>query len=172
MTRSHLERMLAETSPALLGFFLRRTEQPEDAADLLSETLGAAWRSATRIPSEEEAARMWLFGVARNVLRHHVRSSQRRDALVARVAQTVRETNTNLDEAALDVRTVVAALPADLGELVRLIHWDGFTTEQVATLLDIPASTARSRHAKARQILRSALAEVQQPTSNSATSRS
>lgn len=152
VTRAEL--LLAELGPALLRYFLRRSTDPEDAADLVSETFEAIWRSAKRIPLEREAARMWAFGVARNTHRHHVRGHARRDALIAELSSIVRESAPPADAADLDVRRAIAALPNDLAELIRLVHWDGFSIEQAAHLTNVSASTARSRHARAKQLLR------------------
>src|SRR5690554_2536008 len=108
----------------------------------------AAWKSSRRLPREPEQARMWLFGVARNVLRHHVRSTSRRDALVVRLGRALAEASTPDRESDLDVRAAVEALPDHLAELIRLVHWDGFSLEDAAAHLRIPASTARGRHAR------------------------
>jgi RNA polymerase sigma factor (sigma-70 family) len=53
----------------------------------------------------------------------------------------------------LDVRAALDKLDADLSELVRLLHWDGFTISEAARILDVPASTARSRYQKAKREL-------------------
>ncbi|MBO0985001.1 RNA polymerase sigma factor [Rathayibacter sp. SD072] len=158
MTRPHVESVLAAVAPDLLGYFLRRTTDPEDAADLAGETLAAAWRSSRRMPSGPEEARMWVFGVARNTLHHHTRGRGRRDALTAALGHAIIQVEAEADHDGLDVRLAVAKLPTDHAELVRLVHWDGFTLEQAATHLGIPASTARSRHARAKALLRSHLA--------------
>jgi RNA polymerase sigma-70 factor (ECF subfamily) len=158
MKRSQVESVLAGCAPALLGYFLRRTADAEDAADLVGETLTQAWRVADRVPADPEAARMWVFGVARNTLRHHVRGGVRRDALIVELGSALTRATGEVDDGDLDVRRAVAALPIELAELVRLVHWDGFSIEQAATLMEIPASTARSRHARAKELLRAALA--------------
>ncbi len=154
------ERVLADAAPALLGFFLRRIDVPEDAADLVSETLASAWKARRRMPAAPEAARMWCFGVARNVLLHHHRGRRRRDALVERLREAIAVAPPPAcSEDALAVREAVAALAPELGELVRLVHWDGFTVAEAAELLGINASTARSQPARAKVLLRDALAE-------------
>lgn len=156
----YVERTLEAAAPALLGYFLRRTDVAEDAADLVSETLLAAWRAARRMPTDEEAARMWVFGVARNVLRHHERGQRRRSAVVSELRKVVALRPRLPDDAeAIAVRAAVASLPDPLAELLRLVHWDGFSIEQAAQLLRIPASTARSRHARAKTLLREALGD-------------
>lgn len=160
MSAQRLEHAIADAAPALLGYFVRRVTVAEDAADLVSETMIAAWKSSRRMPRDPVQARMWLFGVARNVLRHHVRSVSRRDALVVRLGLALEETSVPDDESDLDVRAAVAALPDHLAELIRLVHWDGFSLEDAATHLRIPASTARGRHSRARQLLQESLASV------------
>ncbi|MCH1883359.1 RNA polymerase sigma factor [Agrococcus sp. ARC_14] len=155
-----VDRALEAAAPALLGYFLRRTDDPHDAAALLNETLFTAWRAAGRMPKDEERARMWLFGIARNTLRHHERGQRRRTAAVLELSKVIAAAPRLLaDDDAVGVRDAVASLPTELAELIRLVHWDGFSVEQAAALLRIPASTARSRHARAKALLRAALAD-------------
>ena len=160
MTKGGLEQVIAEAAPDLLRYFLRRVTIAEDAADLVSETMITAWKSPRRVSNDPQEARMWLFGVARNVLRHHVRSSIRRDALVIRLTHAIEAVQQPVNDEDLDVREAVAALPEKLGELIRLVHWDGFSLEDAAAHLGIPASTARGRHAKAKQLLQKSLVSI------------
>jgi len=48
----------------LLGFFARRTHDPELAADLCAETFAAALASRRRYRPERGAAAAWLYGIA------------------------------------------------------------------------------------------------------------
>jgi RNA polymerase sigma factor (sigma-70 family) len=48
----------------LLGFFARRTRDPEMAADLTSETFAAALAGRRRYRRDAGAASAWLFGIA------------------------------------------------------------------------------------------------------------
>ncbi len=54
----------AATFPSLLGYALRRVEQPADAADIVAETFLIAWRRRAEMPGGHET-RLWLYGVAR-----------------------------------------------------------------------------------------------------------
>lgn len=101
---------------------------------------------------------MWLFGIARSTLLNYARGERRRGALFERLrgAMQLRTPLAGADEGA-DVRDAVARLGADLAEIVRLVHWDGFTMPEVAELLGFPVSTVRSRYRRAREMLRDAL---------------
>ena len=71
-----------------------------------------------------------------------------------------REPNSPAADSGVEVRDAVDRLPEELGELVRLVHWDGFTVTEAATLLGLNASTGRSRYARAKELLRESLAAV------------
>lgn len=143
----------------LLTYFRRRVDT-EDAADLLAETMVTAWRRRADLPVDEAERRMWLFGVARNTLLHHHRGEIRKWRLADRF-RTLLGTEPSVAKASdsgSEVRDAIARLPSDLAELVRLVHWDGFTLTEAAQLIGIPASTARGRYQRAKQQLRDALA--------------
>src|SRR5690349_4778421 len=78
-------RLCQDLAVDLLNYFARRVEQPADAADLLSETFVVLCRRASSIPSSDDEARLWAFGVARNVLSGHRRTRRRRASLVERL---------------------------------------------------------------------------------------
>ncbi|WP_390230129.1 RNA polymerase sigma factor [Gryllotalpicola reticulitermitis] len=163
MSETRLETAFGANAADLLRYLARRVPEAEDAADLLSETMETAWRKIGSLPAEPERARMWLFAIARNKLLHHGRARRRRsnavDALRAALA-THPPGDEHTTDVAIDVRRAVERLTPELAEIIRLIHWDGFTAADAAELLRIPAATARSRHARARELLAGELADL------------
>ena len=79
------EDLYRRTSASLLAYLLRRTASPQDAADLLAEVYLIAWRRRHSLPRAEEQ-RLWLFGVARNVLASHRRRLTRDRGTVVALA--------------------------------------------------------------------------------------
>ncbi|NYF14831.1 RNA polymerase sigma-70 factor (ECF subfamily) [Pseudoclavibacter sp. JAI123] len=152
-----LEALHDANAADLLSYFGRRVSVPADAADLLSETFVVAWRRIDRMPSDPEQARMWLFGVARRLLANAARGSVRRTDLNLRLRQQLEAQPEAADPAAIEVREALDRLPANQGELVRLILWDGFTLPQAAEILGVKESTARGRYQRARIRLRELL---------------
>ena len=145
----------------LLAYFVRRFDLAEDAADLLSETLLAVWRRAESMPDDMTEARMWMYGVARNVLSTHRRTTGRRSALHDRLRSELAGTGggTPADPRVDDVSAAVRRLDPVDREIVRLTYWDGFTQAQAAALLGMPEGTVRSRTHRARSRLRDLLGE-------------
>ncbi len=119
--RRLFERLVHETRDDLLAYALRRSASPEDAADVLSETYLIAWRKLEKIPPGEQA-RLWLFGVARNVIRQGVDRRRSRDALVERIAREVRAA-THV-EPALKHDRAGPALQAEDGQLQVFDVWE------------------------------------------------
>jgi RNA polymerase sigma-70 factor (ECF subfamily) len=147
-----LERLRELLAVDLLNYFVRRVAVREDAADLLAETFLVAWQHVRRLPSEDEAARMWMFVTARNVHRNYERGARRRDQLAESLRNNI--SSAVLPDIAsgdqLDIRAAVRALPEDQRELVMLIHWEGFTLPEAAGITGSRESTARGRYQRAR----------------------
>jgi RNA polymerase sigma-70 factor, ECF subfamily len=60
----------------IVGWCVRRTGDPELAADLTAEVFAAVLVSAARYEPTHESAAGWMLGIARNVLGHSVRRGQ------------------------------------------------------------------------------------------------
>ncbi|KJQ52972.1 RNA polymerase sigma factor [Microbacterium sp. SA39] len=156
-TEEPLTRVLMHSSGDILNYLARRVGH-DDAPDLLGETMVVAWRRVRELPDDPERARMWLFGIARGTLQNHARGERRRWALADRIRLHARtEASSPASDAGSEVRDAFARLDPDLAELVRLVHWDGFSLTDAAELLGIPASTARGRYQRAKSDLRAAL---------------
>ena len=62
--------------PMVVRWCVRRTGDPELAADLTAEVFAAVLAAAARYEPTHESAAGWLLGIARNVLGHSIRAGQ------------------------------------------------------------------------------------------------
>lgn len=155
-----LEDALIANEADLSRYFRRRMASSADADDVYGEFLLTAWKSRRKTPESLADARLWLFGIARNVLMNSTRAATRRKSAGDRLASSVRDEFRPLElEAVLDVRAAVASLAPDAAELVRLIYWDGLSSHEAAHVLGINPSTARSRLSEAKRRLRVVLGD-------------
>lgn len=136
----------------ILGYTLRRTTSPEDAADVVSETFLVAWRRLDDVPPGDEC-RLWLYGVARRILANHHRR-ETRDRHTQKIL-------------AGDYRELLWCdpLPADLGplslawsrlrpdeqDLLGLLIWEALSIEQIARVIGHSRSVAKLRIHRARK---------------------
>ena len=140
---------------ALLGYAARRVELRDDAADVVAEVFMVAWRRIDEVPLGDQA-RLWLYGVARNVLSNHQRSASRRERLRGRIRHEhglMRSSPWASDEVD-EVRRALWGLSADDRELLLLTIWEGLSPTDLAIAMDIASGTVRSRLHRARRRLR------------------
>ena len=149
----------------LLGYALRRSADPDDAADVVAETFLVAWRRLGEVPLDG-GARPWLYGTARLVLANQGRGARRRDRLTERLRRELRQqlpVHQAPERGA--IAEALAELPEADRELLMLIGWEELTPSQAAQALGISALAARTRLHRARRRLRVRLAERESGTS-------
>ncbi|WIM99543.1 RNA polymerase sigma factor [Actinoplanes oblitus] len=141
---------------ALLGYAVRRVEQPADAADVVAETFLIAWRRRDDMPGGAET-RLWLYGVARRVLANHHRGNERRnrlgDRLRARLAAIGGDPAAEVPQR-LAVRDALARLGGLDREVLTLTAWEGLEPREVAEVLEVSPAVVRTRLSRARARLR------------------
>lgn len=159
---ARFEKLYRATRAELLAYLVRRCADPEQAADALAEAYLVAWQKLHSIP-DGDRARLWLFGVARNLHLQGVRRRRVGDALVTRLAGELR---TSLAPAHTDEpphQAVHAALETLSGrdrEIVTLAAWEGLTPREIADVIGISANAVRIRLHRSRGHLKRHLAEA------------
>jgi RNA polymerase sigma factor (sigma-70 family) len=147
---------------AIHGYLARRAGR-QAADDLLAEVWVRAFSARGGYDAGCGDARPWLYGIARNVLREHWRTSSPRQP--AAPGETWADpwdgVNDRLDSAeeARAVASAVRALPAAEREVLLLVAWEQLSPAEAARVLGVPQGTARSRLHRARAALRRVLSE-------------
>ncbi|HEY8652844.1 MAG TPA: sigma-70 family RNA polymerase sigma factor [Dermatophilaceae bacterium] len=166
MDETEFEQLYADHWREVLGYALRRTGSPADAADVASEVFLVVWRRRAEVPRAEDF-RPWLYGVARNVLLNHRRGERRRDRLGALLLSAVDEQHPDTADVVVDrdqhqrLIDAVRGLSEADRELVTLVSWDGLSPAEAAMALQMNPVTARVRLHRARKRLRASMEEQQ-----------
>ena len=131
--------------------YLRRmTARASEADDLSQETFLRAYRAFAALP-EDANVRAWLFAIATNLFRNHLRAEKRRSTWQAAVLATGNEAagNDPEDESVYrETRTLVEAVVAGLplkqrtAFVLRKIHELDYET--IARTLDCSTDSARA----------------------------
>ncbi|QFU94140.1 RNA polymerase sigma factor CnrH [Amycolatopsis sp. YIM 10] len=147
------------------------------ADDLVAETFLIAWRKRAVYDPALAPIRGWLYGIATNLVRTHVRQEIRGLRATAR-AHGRREHIGDLGHDALvadrvDAQRRMRQLAGALTELTEqerdvllLTSWAGLEPVEVAAALGLPASTVRSRLHRLRQRLQALLTQHSQEDSD------
>jgi RNA polymerase sigma factor (sigma-70 family) len=146
--------------------FLVRRVGVDDAEALLGEVFRIAFEKRATYDCRRPSARPWLYGIATNLLARHRRSEARRVRATARVLAQHAATGAAVDPAdsvgdAIDARALwlrvgdaVAELPEVERDVLLLFVWEELSYDEIATALDVPVGTVRSRLNRARGRLR------------------
>jgi RNA polymerase sigma-70 factor (ECF subfamily) len=158
-------RLYASHFDAVLGYALRRTERPEDAADVTAETFLVAWRRLAHLPTGSET-RPWLYGVARRVLANHRRGDHRRSALGGRLRKELATSVPDTSDDVVQRTDVVEAMRRLSGrdqEVLELHLWEGLEPREIAEVLGLTTVVVRPRLSRARARLRDLLGNDPEP---------
>jgi RNA polymerase sigma-70 factor (ECF subfamily) len=143
--------------------YLVRRVGPDDADSLLGELFAVAFERRASYDLTRPLARPWLYGIATNLLAKHRRREARRIEATARLiasapppADVGEEVASHVDAEELwpRVASAIAGLPDAERDTLVLYAWEELSYDQVASALEVPVGTVRSRLARARQRLR------------------
>lgn len=140
-------------------FCFRRTASWVVAEDAMATTFLEVWRIRARAAAHDGDLLPWLYGVAANVCRNHLRAARRQGALRGRLRAVALDEADHADDVADrvdDERRMATLLDAAAGlshrdrQILTLVAWEGLSYQQVSVALDIPVGTVRSRLSRSR----------------------
>jgi RNA polymerase sigma factor (sigma-70 family) len=160
-----ISRLYEAHAPAMLGFFMRRTYEPEAAVDLVAETFAAAFEDRARFRGiGEQELLAWLYAIAR-----HRAADFRRRGLVERRAlarlgfqrrpltdqeyERV-EQLAGLESIRRQLTIGLQGLGAPQREVLQLRILEERPYSEVARALGVSEQTARARVSRALRALR------------------
>ncbi len=129
--------------------------------DVTAEVFVRAFRRRAVFRDDHGSALPWLLGIANNLIADRRRAERRRLEMLQRLA-TARPmlSETSLGVLAPELVGELLRLPAVDRDTLLLVVWGELTYEEAATALGVPIGTIRSRIARARQRLGSALGQT------------
>lgn len=142
----------------------RRVRDPSDAEDLVARTFEKMLGRLDQFDPARGSARMWVFGIARNLVIDHHRAGGRS----APTDPLILDRGGGSDDGPLDrllrdehnarLLELLAELPPERRELLALRYGEGLSTREIAQLLDLGEAAVRQRLSRTRRELERQLA--------------
>ena len=128
------------------------------AQDALQETFFKAWRSMDKFEGNRvQNEKAWLVRIAMNVCRDHLRSPWHRRVDRHLALEDLPPSMQTAPQEDRDLIIDISRLPVRYRQVILLYHYHGFTVQEMAAVLRIPAATAYKRLRKGRQLLKDRL---------------
>jgi RNA polymerase sigma-70 factor (ECF subfamily) len=136
----------------IFNLAFRMTGSRQDADDLAQETFLRAYRKLKRFDPEKKFF-TWLYTIALNIIRNHLKSSPERTARIAEMnhppSDPVDPANPEglfLDrEKAQFLEICLQKLPSELKEAVVLRYYQDLSFDEIATITDASVSAVKMR---------------------------
>jgi len=156
VSMSEFTKLLETEIPRLRRYARALTRDPVRADDLVQDCLVRAiakqhlWQPDTNL-------RAWLFTILHNQNINDIRRSIREETKIPAEEVTPPLTVACDPTSALQIRDLeraLATLAAEQRQVILLVGLEGMSYEEVATILNIPIGTVRSRLSRGRETLR------------------
>lgn len=160
--KNKLDLNLQKTRQSLLRVAFAWCNNETLAEDLVHEALTKALKNQHQIndPTKSEA---WIFKILNNCWLEYLRKSRPSENIDDMFIVDPRNTEQQTEQLQIvdKVRHAVAQLPNAQRQVVTLVDLKGFSYNEVASILDIPAGTVMSRLNRARATLKQKLIHYQ-----------
>ncbi|HET9500743.1 MAG TPA: ECF RNA polymerase sigma factor SigK [Marmoricola sp.] len=140
------------TAARLHGLVLRVVRDPAQAEEVTQEVFLQVWRTSSRFDADRGSALSWLMTLAHRRAVDRVRSAEaagRHDTTYHQHDQApAHDATAEAAEASMEarrVRTALDTLTTVQREALQLAYFGGYTHTEVATMLDLPLGTAKTR---------------------------
>jgi RNA polymerase sigma-70 factor, ECF subfamily len=132
---------------SIFGLAMRRLRDRQQAEDAVQEMFAAVWRSAGSYKPERGPAAPWLYAIARNAIVDRLRV---RDELAGDPPEIVSAEPGPAERAESSyvswrVHRALESLPAKERDVLELAYWSGLSQSEVASFLDVPLGTVKTR---------------------------
>lgn len=148
----------------LTAYLYRFTGNESTALDLAEETFVRLYQSRAKFRDHASHAAFstWLFGIAANLARNHLRWQKRHPTLAMEEAASVASAgdpslSAESREREQAVRTAIATLPPDLREALIMSEYERLPQAEIAAIAGCSAKAVERRLSHAREILRKKL---------------
>ena len=162
--RQAFSAVFAHFAPRIKAYLMRTGCEAGAAEEVVQEAMVALWRRADRFDPAQANASTWVFTIARNKRIDMLRRERRpevdpEDPALVRDPEVPADRTIESAQESDRVRSAVAALPAEQGDLLRMAYYEDKAHSVIAQEKGLPLGTVKSRIRLAMARLRKSLSE-------------
>jgi RNA polymerase sigma-70 factor (ECF subfamily) len=148
--RAAFQSLFLHFAPRIKAFLTRGGLARQTAEDLAQETMLTVWRKAHLFDRTKASPATWIFTIARNLRIDQIRRERRplfdpADPSIAPEMPAQADDELSVRESTENLRHVLETLPPEQAQIISLSFFSDKPHSQIATELDIPLGTVKSR---------------------------
>lgn len=137
----------------LFRYAYRLTGSAADAEDVAQQTFLTAQAKFGQL-REKDAAKSWLFTIARNTYLKSIRDKVGQSVSLDAVSEPTQPVEAEVDLDSEELQAILNELPEEYKTPLILFYFQEFSYKEIAAQLDVPMGTVMSRLARGKSILR------------------
>jgi len=162
--RDAFDQLYRRFARPVLSMAVRQLGDNGRAEDAAQETFAAVWRSARSYRAERGSASAWLYAVARHAIIDRARQKREQPAEIPDEASESAGPPERAEDSwlAWRVHSALEQLPERERVVIELAYWSGLSQTEIASYLDVPLGTVKTRTRTGLARLAGLLDEVQE----------
>jgi len=162
--RDAFEQLYRRFARPVLAMAVRQLGDNGRAEDAAQETFAAIWRSARSYRSERGSGSAWLYAVARHAIIDRARQKREPTVDIPEEVSDLAGPAERAEESWLTwrVHSALEELPERERVVIGLAYWSGLSQTEIASYLDVPLGTVKTRTRTGLARLAGLLDEVQE----------
>jgi RNA polymerase sigma-70 factor, ECF subfamily len=145
--RDAFDQLYRRFARPVLAMALRQLGDSGRAEDAAQETFAAIWRSARSYRPERGSGSAWLYAVARHAIIDRARQRREQAADIPEEAAPGAGPAEQAEDSwlAWRIHSALEQLPERERVVVELAYWSGLSQTEIASYLDVPLGTVKTR---------------------------
>jgi RNA polymerase sigma-70 factor (ECF subfamily) len=162
--RDAFDQLYRRFARPVLAMAVRQLGDNGRAEDAAQETFAAVWRSARSSRAERGSGSAWLYAVARHAIIDRARQKREQPAEIPDEASESAGPPERAEDSwlAWRVHSALEQLPERERVVIELAYWSGLSQTEIASYLDVPLGTVKTRTRTGLARLAGLLDEVQE----------
>ena len=166
--RAAFAELFAHYAPRIKGFLMRGGASPSLAEELVQEVMLTIWSRAKTFDAKRAAVSTWVYTIARNKRIDRLRKQKYAQVDLDDPALIVSkdpspETSVAQHQRRQAVHEAMAQLPDTQRTVMHAAYFEGLSQSEIASRLDLPIGTVKSRTRLATHRLQDTLAILRDP---------
>lgn len=152
-------------APRLKTYFMQTGLSPEQAEDVVQDTMVQVWRKADQYDPERAAVSSWIFMIGKSRLVDAVRRTRRPeldpdDPFLSPPQPQGPEPRLEHREIGVRIKDAIRGLPEEQQTVLRASFYQGLSHSEIAKRYELPLGTVKSRLRLAMNAMRQGVSEA------------